>query len=117
MGGFDAADDDRAGVWGGLRIGWSSSLKSITDVPMLSPPGDSDLDLGGVMLGDAEGLRRGNFAFAVGEIGKSNNSEESRVTPPRLLSNTGLPGVLFVTAPCSNAAIRVRSEVAGGIIE
>ena len=57
---------------GGLRIGWSSLLKSITDVTMLSPPGDSDLDLGGVMLRDAEG---GNFAFAVGEIGKSNNSD------------------------------------------
>ena len=57
---------------GGRRIGWSSSLKSITDVTMLSPPRDSDLDLGGVMLRDAEG---GNFAFAVGEIGKSNNSD------------------------------------------
>jgi hypothetical protein len=67
------------------------------------------------MLGEAEGLRRGNFELVEGETGTSNNLEESWARPLRSLSSIGLPGALFVTVPFSKAAIRERREVEGGI--
>lgn len=50
-----------------------------------------------------------------GEIGTSNNLEQSRETLLGSASSTGLSGALFVTAPCSKAAIRERRDVEGGI--